>query len=186
VQRVVVVGTSGSGKTTFAATLAAGLGVPHVELDALHWGPGWTPVPTESFRARVDAATASGPWVVDGNYSAVRDLTWRRADSLVWLDYPLPMVLSRLMWRTLSRIWRGVELWGTGNRETWGNTFFARDSLILLAITQHGRKRRSYPVLLAGEFAHLRTYRFRSPSAAEAWLRAVTASPSAAPVPATG
>lgn len=180
-QRIVVVGACGSGKTTFAAALAARLGVPRVELDALHWGPRWTPVPRATLRTRVDAATAAPAWVVDGNYSSLRDLTWGRADTLIWLDYPLPLVLARLVRRALTRMWRREELWGTGNREQWGNVFFARDSLLRWAIGQHRRQRRRYPTLLAGEFAHLRHYRFRSPTAAATWLQAVTPTAPAAP-----
>ncbi|HVG98582.1 MAG TPA: hypothetical protein VNK05_16870 [Chloroflexota bacterium] len=173
VRRVVVLGASGSGKSTFAGALAARLGVPHVELDALHWGPRWTPVAVATLRARVCAATEAGGWVVDGNYSPVRDLTWERADTLVWLDYPLALVLARLLRRTLTRIWRREELWGTGNREEWGNVFFARDSLLRWSIGQHRRQRRTYPGLLAGESAGRRWHRFRTPGAAAAWLRTV-------------
>jgi len=68
VWRVSVVGSTGSGKTTFARELARILGVPHVELDALNWGPNWTMVDEGLFRGRVDAATSADGWVVDGNY----------------------------------------------------------------------------------------------------------------------
>nr|MBF6590244.1 hypothetical protein [Ktedonobacterales bacterium] len=95
-QRIAVLGTSGSGKTTLAAALAHRLAVPHVELDALHWGPDWTPTPTAVLRERVAAALHGDGWVVDGNYSALRDTIWSRADTLVWLDYSLPLVLARL------------------------------------------------------------------------------------------
>ena len=57
-QRIVVVGTCGSGKTTLAAQLAQRSAVPHVELDALHWGPNWAPVETEVFRTGTEAALA--------------------------------------------------------------------------------------------------------------------------------
>ncbi len=91
-RRIVVVGTSGSGKTTMAARLAEGLGLPHVELDAIHWGPGWTPLAVEEFRERTAEALAGEAWSTDGNYSGVRDIVWSRADTLVWLDYALPVV----------------------------------------------------------------------------------------------
>lgn len=174
VQRIVVVGASGSGKTTLGAALAARLGVPHVELDAFYWGPRWTPVPWERLRAQVDATTAAPAWVLDGNYSSLRDLTWSRADTVVWLDYPLPLVLARIVRRTLTRVWRGETLWGTGNRETIRNTFFDRDALLRHAVGQHRRLRRRYPPLFDGEFAHLRRYRFRSPGAAAAWLLTIS------------
>ena len=73
--RVVVVGTSGAGKTTFADALAAALQLQHTELDQLHWGPGWTPAPTEQFVRATAQAAAGQRWVMDGNYSVVRDMT---------------------------------------------------------------------------------------------------------------
>ena len=91
-----VVGTSAVGKTTLARALAALLGVPHVELDALHWEPNWTEAPDEMLRERV-ARDRRRRWVVDGNYSKVRDLVWERVEAVVWLDLPLRTVL----WRTL-------------------------------------------------------------------------------------
>lgn len=72
IRRVAVVGTSGSGKTTFAGRLAERLGLPRIELDALHWEPGWRAVEPARFRERVEAVTSAETWVIDGNYSAVR------------------------------------------------------------------------------------------------------------------
>ena len=87
--RIAVVGTSGSGKTTVARELARRLGVPHVELDALFHGPGWTETPVEEFRRRVASTTEGSGWVMDGNYeSSLGDLVLERADTVVWLDLP--------------------------------------------------------------------------------------------------
>jgi adenylate kinase family enzyme len=94
-RRVAVVGTSGSGKTTLARRLAQRLGVPHVELDALHWEADWTPVQREVFRERVSRVLDGDAWTTDGNYSAVRDIVWGRADTVVWLDYALGVVMER-------------------------------------------------------------------------------------------
>lgn len=77
-RRIVVVGTTGSGKSTLARTLAQRLNVPHVELDALHWEPNWRQAAPPVFRERTAHALAGEGWVVDGNYSVVRDLTWSR------------------------------------------------------------------------------------------------------------
>lgn len=86
--RILVVGCSGAGKSTLAAQLARSLAVPHVELDALHWGPSWTATSDEEFRDAVDRATARGGWVVDGNYHGkLGTLVWDRADEVVWIDH---------------------------------------------------------------------------------------------------
>lgn len=159
-----------------ARALAALLGVPHVELDALAWGPAWSVVPRDVLRARVDEATAGDTWVVDGNYggAGVREMVWQRADTVVWLDYPLWLILARLTRRNLERIRSGRELWpGTGNRETVRNSFFSRESLYIWAVRTHRRRRRQYGELLARpEHAHLIVRRFTRPVEADAWLSA--------------
>jgi energy-coupling factor transporter ATP-binding protein EcfA2 len=94
--RVVVVGATGSGKSTFAQRLAVRLGAEYVEVDELFWDAHWTEAAPEVFRARVERATAGPRWVVAGNYGRVRDLLWPRADTIVWLDYAFPLVLRRL------------------------------------------------------------------------------------------
>ena len=86
-RRINVVGTSCSGKTTLARDLAARLGLPHVEIDALYWGPGWKGLPMATFRARLEDALAADAWIADGGYEMARDITWRRAEAVVWLDY---------------------------------------------------------------------------------------------------
>jgi adenylate kinase family enzyme len=169
-RRVNVVGTSSSGKTTFARTLAARLAVPHVELDALHWGPDWTEAAPEVMRARTRAAIAGDGWVVDGNYSAVRDLVWARAEAVIWLDFPLRTILWRYAGRTRRRIATREELWpGTGNREALGRNVVGRDSLLWWILSTFRRRRREYPERLA-EYPRLHAVRLRSPAEADRWL----------------
>jgi adenylate kinase family enzyme len=173
-RRIVVVGTSGSGKTTMARRLAEGLGLPHVELDALHWGPGWTEALPEEFRQRTAAALAGEAWTTDGNYGRVRDIVWSRADTLVWLDYSLPVVLWRVISRTILRVARREELW-SGNRENLGNSFLSRDSIILWAIKTYRRRQRETPLLLRRpEYSHLQVVHLRSVGQARRWLEEVT------------
>lgn len=173
-RRIAVVGVTGSGKTTLARNIARLLDIRHVELDALHWAPNWTPVPDDVFQERAGRALDGDRWVVDGNYSKVRDIVWRRADTVVWLDYALPLILWRLLWRTLDRIVTRQELWGK-NRERLWTQFFTRDSLFLWACQTYPRRRREYPALLARpEYAHLAVVRLRSPRAACDWLDSLT------------
>jgi len=141
--RVVVVGTSGSGKTTLAAAIASRTGAPNVELDALHWQPGWTPAPREELRATIDAFTSRPRWVVDGNYDSLRDIVWPRATLIVWLDYPFPIVFARVVRRTVSRIVTRQELF-SGNRESFRQSFLSRHSVILWMLTTFRRRRRTY------------------------------------------
>lgn len=161
-QRIVVIGTTGSGKSTVAGRLARQLGCPHVELDALHWEPGWVQAPTDVFRTRVAAALAGERWVVDGYYHRARDLIWPRADTLIWLDLPLATVMVSLWRRTWRRVLRAEPLWN-GNRERLATQFFRRDSIFLWALTTHRRHRREWAAALsAPEYRHLRVVRLRS------------------------
>ncbi len=125
-RRVAVFGTTGSGKSWLAERLAGQAGLRVIELDALYWGRNWQPAPLELFRHRVERETVGDGWIVVGNYAQVRDLVWRPADTLIWLDLSLPLVMSRLVRRTVKRVATGEELWGTGNRETIANAFFSR------------------------------------------------------------
>lgn len=174
-RRIAVIGTTGSGKTIMAREISARTRFPHVELDALSWGPNWSETPREVFKERVDLALRGDAWVVDGNYSRVRDIVWGRADTLVWLDYPLRLILWRLLLRTTRRIFSGEALWN-GNRESLRVAFFSRKSLFVWVLQTYRRIRRAYPKLIQEpEYAHLQMVRFQSPREANAWLSRVGA-----------
>ncbi|BDP41536.1 hypothetical protein DAETH_15050 [Deinococcus aetherius] len=178
-RRVIVIGTTGSGKTTLARALAVRLKLPHGEQDAWNHLPDWQEAPLEQFRARVNAFTAQPAWVLDGNYAKARDLGWTRADTLVWLDYPAPLVFWRLLRRTVRRGLTREVLWN-GNRERLGVNLLTRDGTLAWFFRTHGRRRRETPGLIA-QFPHLRVVRLRSPREADCWLASL--SPEAAPAP---
>lgn len=110
-RRVAVRGSSGSGKSCFAAARATALGLRHVELDAFSHQPGWQAAAPADFLAPVDEATRGDRWVVDGNYREVQDLVLARADTIVWLDLPRCLVMRRLLARTLGRGLLRRPLW---------------------------------------------------------------------------
>jgi len=169
-QRIVVVGTTGSGKTTLASTLSQRLGLPHIELDALNWGPSWTPAPRQVLKNRVRQAVAADRWVLDGNYSVVRPIIWARAHTIVWLDYSMWVILPRLLRRTFRRVFTRKELWG-GNRECFWSQFLHKDSLFLWALHTYRRRRVEYPWLLGQpKYDHIHWYRLRTPAFTRRWL----------------
>lgn len=169
-QRIAIVGTTGSGKSTLAESLAPLLDAEPVELDALFWTPGWRPVLPELFRQRVEAATSGDRWVIAGNYGQVRDLVWGRADTLVWLDYNLPLVLRRLALRTVKRVVTREDLWNTGNRESL-RVALGRQSILRYALRTHRTNRARFTTDIAdARYAHLAVHRLDNPRALDQWV----------------
>lgn len=175
-QRILILGRTGSGKTTLARDLAAAIGVPHVELDALYFGPNFSTAPLAVLRDRTIAAVAGDRWVTDGNKSAVRDLVWPRADTVIWLDYPLVVCLWRLgkraRWRTSVLKAQAAE--EDGKAELPGQ-FLSGAKGVLTALRSHRGQRRRYPKMFAEqENLRLAVVRLRSPRATRRWLARVT------------
>ena len=167
-----VVGSSGSGKTTFGKAIAAHVGIPYVELDSLFHQPGWTELSDEEFRARVRDATAGDAWVVDGNYGVVRPIVLERATTVVWLDYSRPRVMQQVIRRSLMRGVTQRELWN-GNREN-PRDWVRADHPIRWAWSNHARKRGEYEARYREpRYAHLDVHRFRRPRETRAWLEAL-------------
>ncbi|MGW1059910.1 hypothetical protein [Micromonospora rubida] len=172
-RRVVVIGTSGAGKSTLAEPLAARIGAEHIELDGIQHGPGWAQTPIEVFRERVAEFARQPRWVFDGNYiDKVGETLWPAADTVVWLDIPLRLVLFRLLRRSLSRILRRTELW-SGNRERW-SALVGRNSVLVWAVRSNRRHKRELPARLAALAASgTRVVRLRSSAEANRWLASV-------------
>ena len=117
--RVVVIGTSGAGKSALSEQIARHFDIPLIELDALNWRADWTALSATDparFLADVDAATSGPCWVVAGNYTMARHIVWARATHLVWLDYSRRVVMRQVVRRSFWRAWHRQVIWG-GNRE---------------------------------------------------------------------
>lgn len=171
--RVLVIGSSCAGKSSFARALAQSSGLPHVELDQLFWGPNWTAKPTREFRALAEAAAAGERWVVDGNYSAVRDILWPRATAVIWLNYGFGVVLWRALRRTVARNITRQALWH-GNRESFKRSFLSRESILVWVATTFRKRQRQFAALRAsGAFTHLTWIEFDRPAQARQFLRSV-------------
>jgi adenylate kinase family enzyme len=169
-RRVVVLGTTGSGKSTLATRVAELIGAEYVDLDGLYHGPQWTPRPVGEFIGEVEKFTRRPRWVFDGNYiDRVSATLWPQADTVVWLDLPLWVILPRIVRRTVLRIVRRTELWN-GNRERWA-ALFGRGSLLLWAVTSNRRHRRELPGRLSSlAKSGVRVVRLRSATETDRWL----------------
>jgi energy-coupling factor transporter ATP-binding protein EcfA2 len=174
--RLLILGRTGSGKTTLGRELAAALEVPHVELDALYFGSDLSTVPLQVLRERTTAAITGDSWVTDGNKRAVRDLVWPRADTVVWLDYPLAVSLWRLArrarWRTSVL---KTQARTTGSPGSFVSQLLSVAKGVLTALWSHRGQRRLYPTMFSDPAnQHLAVVRLRSPRATRRWLACVT------------
>ncbi len=173
-QRVSVVGISGTGKTTVGRAIAETLDVPFVELDGIHHQPGWTELSAGEFQAQVQPIVAGNAWVIDGNYTSkgVQDLVWPRADTVVWLDLTRAEAMRRVIRRTIRRAATREELWN-GNVEPWNNFFDPRPekNIIAWTWTRHPTTREKYQARIDDpRWSHLEFIRLRSPAEVDAFL----------------
>jgi adenylate kinase family enzyme len=165
--RIIVAGTSGSGKTTAAARIGEVLGISHLDIDGLFHGPDWVPRP--SFLTDVETFTAGPRWVTEWQYVAARPLLAERADLLVWLDLPRMVVMRQVVGRTMSRRVRWRELWN-GNHEPPLWTFLTdREHIVRWAWRMHPRDRFQV-VALRAQRPELTMIQLRSRNDVELWL----------------
>ena len=173
IKRVVVVGTSCSGKTTLARDIASILEIPHFELDVLHWGANWTI--RNDFKESVAKAVENPSWTIDGNYCKVRDLTWNRADTIIWLNYSFPLVFWRALKRTIPRVFLKQMVFA-GNRETFRIAFFSSDSILWWVIKTYRKRIKEYSKIFAkNDFPNIKIIEFHRPKRAEKFLNELKA-----------
>lgn len=100
-QRVLVIGSGGAGKSTFARKLGEATGLPVVHLDACYWRPGWDPTPKVEWIRTVDEIAARAEWIMDGNYGGTLDRRLAACDTVIFLDLPRVICLWRALWRSV-------------------------------------------------------------------------------------
>jgi len=169
-----VIGTSGSGKTTFGKKLAETLSIPFLEMDAIYWGPDWSHPEDQVFFTRLTKALEGDNWVLDGNYSRTMSFKWERVQAVIWLDFNFTRTLYQAVARAVPRLFSQEGLWpGTGNRESL-KMLLSKDSIVLWTIKTYRRRRikiRGY--MEGGEFSHICFHRLTSPREGEDFLQKI-------------
>ena len=170
-----MIGTSGSGKSSFARQLAAALKIPYLEMDRLYWKPNWQEPNDEEFFSILEHALSGDAWVLDGNYTRTPHIKWPSANLVVWIDYSFPLTLYRVIKRSILRAWKKQELWpGTGNRESF-TRLFSEDSMVLWTLSHYASNKGKFEELMATEsYAHIEFVRLRSPKEAAALIQNLT------------
>jgi adenylate kinase family enzyme len=175
-KRIVVIGVTGCGKSVLAEQVAQKRNLEFIELDALYWKPNWVESDQEEFLQKVDLATRAPAWALAGNYSYARDLIWPRAEAVVWLDYPFPLVFGRLVKRTLQRWWTQEPLWGTNYERLLPQLkIWSKTSLFYWQVHSYRRHKWLYPQLMASpEYSRLKFFHFRNPDETKTWLESLS------------
>ena len=181
--RINIIGCSGSGKSTLARALANAIDADYIELDSFQHRENWRQSSTEEFLGYVAEAIKADKWVIDGNYSKMRPLSWPLVDTIIWLDYRFWTCFMGV-WRRTFRRWRKREVLWNGNREHLWWHFVTKDSLFLWVITSYRRRKLLYENLFdSPELADKQLLRFRSKAEAAEWLEKVRITKASPAVP---
>ena len=171
-KKIIVIGSSGSGKSTFAKKLANELNYKYISLDQLFWKKNWTESSDSEFFDNIQKATNADQWVLDGNYSRSRHITWPHADTIIWIDLPHWRVMLQSIKRSVVRAVTGEELWeGTGNRESFFR-MFSKESILLFQIKSYPKAKKRYNEILNDpEYNYINFVRLKSHRESAAYLK---------------
>jgi adenylate kinase family enzyme len=163
-ERILVLGPCGAGKSTLATRLGAKLGLPVIHLDKEYWRAGWVEPDKDEWAAQVEELIARPRWVMDGNYGGTLARRLERTQLVVNLDYPRSVFFPRMVWRLLSNWGRTRPDMAEGCRERFDLEFWRYTWRYRIDVDPRRRARLAE--------AGVRLIEFKSPRETEAWLAA--------------
>ena len=167
-RKVLVIGSGGAGKSTFARRLGRVLDIEVIHLDSLYWKPGWVETPKAEWAETVAELARRDAWIIDGNYSGTFDIRLRACDTLIFLDTPRLVCLWRVLKRFIVYRRRTRPDMAAGCEETLNLEF-------ILWVWNYPRTRRPKILNRMRENAGSKQmFRLRSPAEAERFLAAVS------------
>jgi adenylate kinase family enzyme len=171
-KRINIVGSSGSGKSTFGKKLSSALNIPYIEIDQIFWGPNWYRPEKEEFHAKLENHISGDTWILDGNYSKTVSIKWKNVQTVIWLDYSFFRIMYQTIRRAISRMISQQELWpGTGNKETFRKAFFSKESIILWSLSQFRKVKNRYRQIMRDpSYSHINFIRLKSPKTSDKLL----------------
>uniref|UniRef100_A6VSE2 Adenylate kinase n=1 Tax=Marinomonas sp. (strain MWYL1) TaxID=400668 RepID=A6VSE2_MARMS len=176
-KKVNVIGTTGSGKSTFSQRLATKINAPYIQMDQIFGKKNWQESQDSEFFQRIEEILSESTWVLDGNYSRTNVIKWRDADTIIWIDYSFCRTFFQLFKRTIKRIISGEELWPeTGNRESFAKSFLSKKSIFIWFFKNYSHNKKGYSKLMySSKIKHINVIRLCSPKEADLFLKNIEA-----------
>lgn len=174
--RIVVFGTTGSGKSTFAAAVAKARDMPFIELDLINWRPGWvdrSQLDLAGFISDVENAISDESWVATGSYGIVRERLWACATDLVFLDLPRSTIMAQVIKRSFKRAASGKDVF-PGCKEGWSRMLDPEHPITWAWTTYHRRRATFHTLTEQTAFAHLKIHHCKSREEVRAALKRLT------------
>lgn len=173
--KIIIIGASGAGKTTLSVQLSELLKIPHTELDSIYHQANWQPIDKQEFVEKVNVIAKQPEWIFCGNYFTRLGMEfWEQADTIIWCDYSFLKVITRLFVRTLKRTITKEELWN-GNREGFYTNFFTKKSIFVWMLQSWNKQKKRYGIIFSEseKYPDIHFVRLKSPNETKAFLKQV-------------
>ncbi|NIE97355.1 AAA family ATPase [Acinetobacter sp. Tr-809] len=168
-----IIGTTGSGKSTFARQLAQKQQLQYIELDNLLWLNDWQESSNEALflKLKVAMKNAATGWVIDGLYTRTIPMMMEKVDTVIWLDYPFYINLYRLTKRTFGRVISRKKLWEDSNNRESLKLMLSKQSIFIWLIKSYPKNRKKYLALMQNpDHQHIRFIHLTSPKQTRRFL----------------